>query len=372
MRKRMTVKKVFHGLLFFALTVLLTCSLVYGENPTAQNPRVLKFSTFVPPSHFLLKPDTGPIAKWMEAVEKATEGRIKFKVYHSQALGKAKDHFDMTRTGVADVAGIVQGYTPGHFWLTSIAQLPYAVPGKSLALVARALWELNKQGLLDEKYKEVKVLSLDPTDTYQLLLKKKIETLSDLKGLKIRSSGGEWPNIIKALGATPIPLPITDAYLGLQRGMIEGMFHNWAAAPAYKTYEVVQYVLETDLSCGPLGLIMNLDTWNSLPPDIQAKIDEVNEKFVGWTIRGAPDGSVVGYELLGESASKPLYEKHGVKVYRLPPEEMEKMRQCLIPMWDAWVKEMEGKGLPAKKTMKAYLSILKELGAQPVYKPTWE
>gem|GEM_PF-563518 len=368
---RWPARKFLVASIVFTLAVLFLSAPLWGAEPTAQNPRELKFSIFVPPSHFLLNPKTGPIIKWMEAVEQATGGRIKIKLYHSQALGKAKDHFEMARTGVADIAGVVQGYTPGYFPLTSIAQLPYCAPGKSFTVVAKALWELHKKGLLDEKYKEVKVLSLDPTDSYQLFLKNKIDTLAGFNGMKLRSSGGEWPQIIQALGATPIPLPVTDAYLGLQRGMVDGMFLNWAASPAYKLYEVVKCVMETGLSCGPLGMIMNLDTWNSLPPDIQKIIDGVNEKFIGWTVHGSPDGSVVGYELYGESVSKPLFEKNGVQVYQMSPQEAEKFRRTLIPLWDAWVKEMEGKGLPAKQVMKAYLDILKQQGAQPVYEPTW-
>ncbi|MBI4765432.1 MAG: TRAP transporter substrate-binding protein [Deltaproteobacteria bacterium] len=310
--------------------------------------------------------------KWIEAVEKETNGRITFKIYNSESLGKAKENFNLVRTGVADVTGIVQAYTPGYFPLTEIATLPYPVPGKSFALVAKAMWELHKRGLLDEKYKEVKVLALDPTEENQLFLKKKIMSMDEFKGLKIRSAGSAWADIIKAIGAIPIPLPITEAYLGLQRGMIDGLFHNWAAAPDYKTYEVVKYVLETDLGCAPLALLMNLKTWESLPPDIKKIIDNINERFVGWMTHGSPDKTVIGYELLSETVAKPLYKSHGVIEYKLPPQELAKFQQALISIWDIWIKEMEGKGLPAKKTVEAYLSILKRLGAEPIYKPTWK
>jgi hypothetical protein len=41
-------------------------------------------------------------------------------------------------------------------------------------------------------------------------------------------------------------------------------------------------------------------------------------------------------------------------------------------MWEVWIKQMEDKGFDAKKTVEVYLSILKNLGAEPVYKPTWK
>jgi TRAP-type transport system periplasmic protein len=341
----------------------------YGAPPTKENPIVLKYAMLTPPTHFLLDPKTGPVSRWIQAVEEATGGRVKIIVYPSESLGKAKDMFDLARTGIADIAGVVQGYTPGYFPLTTIAQLPYPAPDMSFDVIAKAMWALEKQGLLDKKYKEVKVLSMDPTDQYQLFLKKEITKADELKGLKLRSAGGLWTEIMHAWGVTPVPMTVADLYMGLQRGIIEGLAGNWAAAPAWRTYEVCKYVLEMYTSCAPLSSVMNLRTWNSLPPDIQKAIDQVDESFVGMTTRGDQKKGILGYELYGEEVAKPLFIQKGVKVYRLSKGEMEQLRKAVLPLWDKWVNEMEGKGLPGKKVMKAYLAEIKKLGAKPIYLP---
>jgi hypothetical protein len=48
---------------------------------------------------------------------------------------------------------------------------------------------------------------------------------------------------------------------------------------------------------------------------------------------------------------------------------MERLRKAIIPLWETWAKDMEKNGLPGNKVMKEYVSILKSLGAKPVYEP---
>ena len=69
----------------------------------------LKLSHWVPPSHPLQK----ALEDWGSSIEKASNGTITYKVYPAQQLGKAFDHYDMARDGIADVTYISPGYQPG-------------------------------------------------------------------------------------------------------------------------------------------------------------------------------------------------------------------------------------------------------------------
>ena len=61
--------------------------------------------------------------KWTKDVEKATNGRVKITIFPGGALSNAVQLYDSTRTGVADLAWFLQGYTPGKFPLTSVVEL---------------------------------------------------------------------------------------------------------------------------------------------------------------------------------------------------------------------------------------------------------
>src|SRR5215467_12460241 len=83
----------------------------------------LKISHWVPASHSLQK----ALEDWAAAVEKDSGGTIKSKVFPAQQLGKAFDHYDMARDGIADVTYVNPGYQPGRFPIIGAGELPFLV-----------------------------------------------------------------------------------------------------------------------------------------------------------------------------------------------------------------------------------------------------
>src|SRR5262249_7843868 len=81
----------------------------------------LKLSPWVPPTHALQK----AMDEWGASVEKASNGTLKSKVFPSQQLGKAFDHYDMARAGLADFTYVNPGYQPGRFPIISAGELPF-------------------------------------------------------------------------------------------------------------------------------------------------------------------------------------------------------------------------------------------------------
>src|SRR6186713_1382736 len=83
----------------------------------------LKISHWVPATHPLQK----AMEEWGASLEKASGGTIKSAVYPAQQLGKAFDHYDMVRDGIADVGYINPGYQPGRFPIVSAGEIPFMV-----------------------------------------------------------------------------------------------------------------------------------------------------------------------------------------------------------------------------------------------------
>src|SRR3977135_1130533 len=83
----------------------------------------LKLSHWVPARHPLQK----AMEEWGASVEKASGGTIKSTVFPAQQLGKAFDHYDMTRDGIADVSYINPGQMPGRFPIVSAGELPFLI-----------------------------------------------------------------------------------------------------------------------------------------------------------------------------------------------------------------------------------------------------
>src|ERR1700758_3300564 len=100
-----------------ALLVAAFVSTAMAQDKTFE----LKLSHWVPASHPLQK----ALEDWGAAVEKASGGTIKYKVFPAQQLGKAFDHYDMARDGIADIAYVSPGYQPGRFPIFAAANLPF-------------------------------------------------------------------------------------------------------------------------------------------------------------------------------------------------------------------------------------------------------
>src|SRR5579871_3327226 len=105
-------------------SALLAAGLVAGcaGAASAQDKTInLKISLWVPPAHPLV-PAT---QAWAADLEKASGGTIKATVYPSEQLGKAFDHYDMARDGIADITYVSPGYQPGRFPIIAAGQLPF-------------------------------------------------------------------------------------------------------------------------------------------------------------------------------------------------------------------------------------------------------
>ncbi len=135
---------------------------------------------------------------------------------------------------------------------------------------------------------QVKVKILGPTffGTRQVGLKpkKKINTPSDLAGVKLRMPGGDaWQLLGRSLGANPTPMAYAEVYTGLQTGAIDGQDNPLPNVQNMKFFEVMsQVVLTSHLVAFDL-LTMNLKTWQAMSPATQQKVQAAADKALAWS-----------------------------------------------------------------------------------------
>ena len=129
------------------------------------------------------------------------------------------------------------------------------------------LWKLyEKFPSIRKEFADVQPLMLWTSNPYFLLTtKKQVKTLEDLKGMKIRVTGGPPTEQIKALGAVPTPIPMPDIYQALDKGVIDGMGAPWEAIHGFRLYEVAKYYTMVPLSAVYFSLCTNKQKWKSLP-----------------------------------------------------------------------------------------------------------
>ncbi len=317
-------------------------------------PIELTFSTWTA----VVSQDTEMCKSWMQEVEKRTQGRVKFTFYEAGALGAAKEHYDMAVKGLADLTYHNIANLPGRFLLADALQLPFTVPSAEVgAKVHVQLYHEFPE--MQKEYSEVKVIGLGVIDPYFIITTKaagQVRTLEDLKGKKIRTSGTEG-DTIAALGGVPTGLLITEVYLALQKGVLDGASLGLSGLKAFKLSEVAHYLTYWDgssIRVAPWIVPMNLAKWNSLPSDIQKIISELSVDGTWF----APFAGPI-YTRWAEEG-KTMAKEQGWEFYKLPPEELQRWMEKVKPMKEKWISDLEAKGLPGRKFIDRLVELSKQ------------
>ncbi len=333
--------------LLVAVTLILLVAA--GKIAYAQTkPIELKLSHFMSPMHNLHVDVFAPFAK---EVEERSKGRIKITIFPGEALGKARDHWDMVTTGVTDIAFVIPSYTAGRFPLSAVMEVPFLVPSAKIG--SRVVWELSTKGYFNQEFSGGRMLSYWTTGPGQIFMTKKLaKTLDDIKGVRLRSPGPQQTALLRDLGISPLTIPIPELYDALQRGMADGAVAPLSTIVDFKLYEVVKNYTIANLYVTTMCLAMNQKAWNSLSPDLQKIVEEA----AGSRTSAAAGISYDNYDARGLEAGK----KAQGQIYNLPADERGRWMEKAKGQADKWIADGEAKNLPARKVYQEARTLVQE------------
>jgi TRAP-type C4-dicarboxylate transport system substrate-binding protein len=315
-------------------------SLVLAAPSVSAQGMELRLSTFVPPVHIIAREIITP---WMAAVEKDSGGEVKPKLYPSMQLGGSPPGlFRQAVEGVVDMVFTLPGYTSPAFPRTQMVELPGLSPDGRAA--TDLLWNLLDPYLKPE-YQGVKVIALWAAEDAGLMTRgKPIRSLEDIKGMRMRSPSAAQAKQLAVMGATPVAMPITELYPGLDRGVIDGAMVPFSVIIDFRIGEVAKtYTISGPLFGRSSFLIaMNQKKFDSLSPKAREAIDKLSGRGL----------SLKATDVYIKRAAEGVASVRGkAEVIELSAAEQAKIAKVLRPIVDEWVKESEAKGIPAKKML---------------------
>jgi TRAP-type transport system periplasmic protein len=313
----------------------------------AAAPVTLKFGFYPPVSSYV---NTEGLTPWIEAVEKASDGTLKIKLFAGPTLGNERDMYDRTVAGVAQIGYSTLGPLASRFPRAQVAGLPFLSTDTGASAVA--LWRLYARGLTGHEFDKVKVLALFNFPTAYLHTNKRVRTLDDLHGLKLAVSSRVSADVMAALGASPVTLAPTEFYQGLDRGLADGAVVSWTAVKTFKLDEVTKDHLEVPLGEAPVFVFMNKAAYASLPARAKHAIDSLSGEAFSHTL-GANN------EAQGRAESKKVAKEPGQSVTRLAPAQYALWKARIEPVINAWAKQAPD----GAKVLAAYRAELEKLGA---------
>lgn len=342
-RKTTPVKR-----LLFLLLILITvlslalagCSNKASEpEQVQQNTIELRLAHFFPSTH---PAETDLVQPWIKAIEEATSGRVQITSYPSETLLQANAIYDGVVTGIADIGLSCFSYTRGRFPVLEVFELPGIEYVNSKA-ASKTAWEGIKK-LNPQETQDTKLMMVFATGPGDLYTKVPIRTHNDLKGLEIRATGLS-AKTLKSLGATPVAMPQSEAYEALAKGVVQGNLGPVEVLKGWRQAEVTSYLTKTPFLYNTLFFItMNLDKWNSLPPDIQEAIEKVNETYF-------ENIASELWDKQNEAALKWAVEDMGMEIIILPKEESDRWINLVKPVQDEFVAKMNKEGLAGQEIL---------------------
>lgn len=333
----------------FIITVTLAMILLWGTAEPMEikdGVYILTASPGVPSVHKIMAPTFTTFA---QNVEKNSNGRVKIKFVWGDGLHTLTQGFDAVAKNVTDMTYTQPMYVAGDLYLSQFSALPYTFANGVIgALVSEELYpkyfkpEFERRG--------VKLLWWTSTGNYQFFTRQPIQTVQDLRGIKIRSGGMIQNDILRRLGVVPVSIASPEIYNALQTKVIDGVFYTLGAAASYKYYEVIRHITLTNFSQIAVPASINPRTLASLPQDIQDIIYR-EARLTG--IRG----SMLYYDEDAKAIDE--FKQHGTKVDAVSPQVEGEIKKLVEPVWQKFIEDNEKRGLPAKQ-MVADLEALRE------------
>jgi TRAP-type C4-dicarboxylate transport system substrate-binding protein len=278
---------------------------------------------------------------WLKQIENATNGAVKVEGYFNQTLFKGTDAWEALKSNQADFAWCFHGYWANMTTLADVMALPF-LPIPSGEVGSAVFWNLyQKYPSMQKQFADNKVLITWTSAPYFLITKtKQVKTIDDIKGLKIRTTGGPPTEMMKALGGVPTPMGMPDVYLNIEKGVIDGALVPWEPIISFKFYEVVKYYTYAPFHVTYFTQAFSTKKWDSLSADIKTQISSVSglngSKFWGKNMFDTAEQDVRA--IVKE-------KKYDMFEYTPSADEMANWRKTGgEPLWEVWVKAREAEG----------------------------
>jgi TRAP-type C4-dicarboxylate transport system substrate-binding protein len=269
----------------------------------------LRYATPYPPGHPFSQADQ----QWMAWVAKASHGRLRIVPYWGGALLSSDESMEEIRHGVADIGLITPIYTLGGAHAQRVQAGFYGGVRSIDEQVAIYKCLAATFPVLRDELHDLHVLAAQGGNLPAILTRSKpIHHLADLRGLRIRAPS-ENLEVLRALGADPVDMPMGDVYPALAKGVIDGVIAPADTLKSLHFAEVAPHFASLRVSRGAYpARAMDASRWRSLPPDLQAILSRGEQVW---------EAALAQQLTAAESAGFAFGRAHGVSFTQVSPAD---------------------------------------------------
>jgi TRAP-type transport system periplasmic protein len=300
-------------------------------------PVELKFAHWLPAMHPLAKTGFEP---WAQSVEAASKGSIKIAFFPAQQLGKAADHYDMARDGIADMAWINPGYQAGRFPMIAAGELPFLIARPGPGSAALDHWYRSYAA---KEMSDVKVCFVH-VHVGTIHSKTPITDPAQLKGMKIRSANGTVAQTMTLLGATNVQVSAPESRDALEKGVADAITFPWNSIVSFGIDKAVKYHTDMRLYASDFAWVMNKDWYNKLAAGQKKVMDEhCNNDWAAKVGAAWGDDEDAGQQKLEKMA--------GHTIVKITPAQLDGWKKATEPVYAQWTAGADKVGVNGKQAL---------------------
>ncbi len=345
------------------LLMILAMILLPAVSVFAADVITLKFASIQTPPH----PYAAADEQWMNYVEKISNGRIKFQRYWGATLISNENGPMEIARGVADLGYTDPAYGKTGFPIFRDERNMMAGSNNTPA----ALLIHNKFFWSTPELQAEYPANTIPIQVHEMAqpffmwtTKKPINGVEDLRGLSIRTSVASV-DVLKAVGAQPVTVPMGEAYLMMQKNIVQGNICPYEAVYSFRFYEVLKYQsLYAPPVTASTNRMWNKASFNKLPADLQKLIVESYTEWNKFALEAQMSAT-----RKGEEAAR----KAGVVLLAQSPAEKAKWDALWAPVAEVTAKRLNDQGLPGTRILKQLRDLIAEYNDKGLtYEDVWK
>ncbi len=291
---------------------------------------------------------------WADNIERDSGGRISIERFPAMALGGTPPELmDQVMDGIVDLAWTVNGFTPGRFPRTEVFELPFFVEDARAG--SYAYYTMYQEHMADTDFADVVVLGAWVHGPGMLHTNRPVQTIEDMRGLKLRTPSRMVGQLLAILGAEPIGLPVTAIPESLSRGVIDGAVIPWEVTTSLRVPELVNNHTEFQ---GPgfytitFTLSMNRDRYDSLPDDLRAVIDA----------NSGLDFSVFagGTQADADGPARQIAVDRNNAIITISAEDAAGWAETAAPVYQQWLSDVAAQGIDGQALIDQARALMAE------------
>jgi TRAP-type C4-dicarboxylate transport system substrate-binding protein len=262
-----------------------------------------------------------------DRLKELSDGKIAITIHSGAALGfREKDHLFAVADGALPIATTVSGTLAGVDPIFLLSSLPFVA--KDFDDV-RKLWDIARPYYekVFEKYDQ-KLIHAGWIDPSGIWAENEIKSQADLKNLRIRTYDATGTRVLDALGASPLQISWSDVVPQLATGSISAVLTGVDGGAAANFWDYTSVFTQINYAMPLTFVHMNMDAYNSLPPELQKAVMQAGEEATEWRAQQIRQNQAAKYDEL---------RSHGMTVVeKVDPEFAKALSEAAQPVIEDW------------------------------------